>query len=384
MAVTAVLIVLCPVRITTSASGSSRFAFASTSSPPTPSMIRSVMMMSKTCSSMSFRPSAAAGGHHAVVADPLEALGHGRGVRLVVVDHQDADLLIHRSLLALEETDGDLRVREPGPRAAESPEGPLRSTGPPSHTGSRTLNCEPLPSSLCTSIAPPCASMIFRVVGKPRPLPPGASREERVEDPRPNLLGHPHPGVDHVEPDPRPLPPGRQNQLAPAGHRVLGVQDQVQERLLEQVAIELDQGQVAGKRGADHDPLGCRVRLVEISQLVDDRVQVGRLELQLLHPGEPQEALENAMQPVDFGPKPLEPLQHSPVARRLRVLKILEQAGRGSARASRAGCGSRVPGRRQAARSRRIEPAAAGSGLARFDRLDAGRASTAGRRPLRS
>ena len=58
MAVTAVLIVLWPVRITTSASGSSRLALARTSSPPTPSMIRSVMMMSKTCSSISRRPSA--------------------------------------------------------------------------------------------------------------------------------------------------------------------------------------------------------------------------------------------------------------------------------------------------------------------------------------
>ena len=57
MAVTAVLIVLWPVKITTSASGSSRLALARTSSPPTPSMIRSVMTISKTCSSISLRPS---------------------------------------------------------------------------------------------------------------------------------------------------------------------------------------------------------------------------------------------------------------------------------------------------------------------------------------
>ena len=40
----------------------------------------------------------AAGGDHAVVADALEALRHGRGVRFIVVDHQDANLLVHRPI----------------------------------------------------------------------------------------------------------------------------------------------------------------------------------------------------------------------------------------------------------------------------------------------
>ena len=40
----------------------------------------------------------AAGGDDAVVADALEALGHGLGVRFIVVDHQDADLLVHRPI----------------------------------------------------------------------------------------------------------------------------------------------------------------------------------------------------------------------------------------------------------------------------------------------
>ena len=45
---------------------------------------------------------AAAGGHDAIVANAFEALGHRRGVRFVVVDHQDADLLVHRTLLVLD------------------------------------------------------------------------------------------------------------------------------------------------------------------------------------------------------------------------------------------------------------------------------------------
>src|SRR5262245_11556091 len=38
--------------------------------------------------------------------------------------------------------------------------------------GSRIVNFEPRPSSLCSSMVPPCASMMRRVVGRPRPLPP--------------------------------------------------------------------------------------------------------------------------------------------------------------------------------------------------------------------
>ena len=38
--------------------------------------------------------------------------------------------------------------------------------------GNSSVNFVPRPSSLCTSIKPPWASMIFRVVGRPRPEPP--------------------------------------------------------------------------------------------------------------------------------------------------------------------------------------------------------------------
>ncbi len=68
------------------------------------------MTMSKTCSSISRRPSLAAGGDDAVVADALETLGHGRGVRFVVVDHQDADLLVHRPIARGRSREVDLRI----------------------------------------------------------------------------------------------------------------------------------------------------------------------------------------------------------------------------------------------------------------------------------
>ena len=70
-------------------------------------------------------------------------------------------------------------------------------------------------------------------------------------------------------------------------------------------------------------PLRRRVRLVEVAKLVDDRVQVGRLELQVLDASEPEEVLEDAMQPMDLVLEPLDPLEHATVARGLGVLKVL-------------------------------------------------------------
>ena len=77
-----------------------------------------------------------AGRDHAVVPDPLEALGHGRGVRLVIVDHQDADLLIHRSIArARLRRTGKVRSQACGrgprgtarPPSCSAPEAPLRA-----------------------------------------------------------------------------------------------------------------------------------------------------------------------------------------------------------------------------------------------------------------
>ena len=49
------------------------------------------MTMSKASCSMQLDALRAAGGHGAVVADALQALGHGLGVRRLVVDDQHAN-----------------------------------------------------------------------------------------------------------------------------------------------------------------------------------------------------------------------------------------------------------------------------------------------------
>ena len=70
------------------------------------------MMMSKRLLLDQAQPLAPARGHDALVADPLQALGHGLGMGLVVVDHQDTDLLVHYGL-------GSCPVSSAGSRARD-------------------------------------------------------------------------------------------------------------------------------------------------------------------------------------------------------------------------------------------------------------------------
>ena len=79
--------------------------------PPTSSMIRSVRTMSKFLLLDQPEPLAARAGDDAVVPHAFEALGHGLGVRLVVVDHKDADLGVHlRSSLPERQPEGEPRT----------------------------------------------------------------------------------------------------------------------------------------------------------------------------------------------------------------------------------------------------------------------------------
>ena len=70
-----------PVTRITSASGSASLARLRISRPSTSFITRSVMTMSNVSCSISCAPSRAAGGDGAVVADALQAFGHGLGVR---------------------------------------------------------------------------------------------------------------------------------------------------------------------------------------------------------------------------------------------------------------------------------------------------------------
>ena len=104
---------------------------------------------------------------------------------------------------------------------------------------------------------------------------------------------------------------------------MFGVQDQVQEGLLEQICVDPGRRQIGREERADHDPLGRRGRLVEVAELIDDRVQIGRREPQVLHPGEPEEVFEDVAKPVDLVLQPFDPLKHAAITRSLGLLKVL-------------------------------------------------------------
>ena len=275
----------------------------------------------------------AAGGHDAVVADPLEALGHGRGVRLIVVDHQDADLLVHRSLLAFR---GDgLTHEDCGPGRGEHVFARRSDLGGDcrSRFKYRQPHAELRALARLALHVDRAAMRLDDLAGGRQAQAASRRRGSR----RTRRRSAPEPPRSF----PRPVsitsstthgPSRRVVRISspPEGIACSAFKTRFKSSLLEQARDRCGiDGKSAREPGADHDSLGRRVRLVEVAQLVDDRVQIGRLELQVLHPGKPQEALEDVVQPMDLVPQPLEPLQHAPVTRGLRRSESPRAADRG-------------------------------------------------------
>ena len=167
--------------------------------------------------------------------------------------------------------------------------------------------------------------MILRVVGKPSPLP--AVRVEKkaskIRDRSSSLIPTPVSITSSTTQGPCLLVV-RINS-PPDGIACSAFKTRFSAACLNSSPSSRHSGRSRANRVRITMPLVAGVRFVEIAQLVNDRVQVGRLELELLHPRKPQKALEDAVQPLDLRPQPLQPLQHAPVTRRLGVLKILQQ-----------------------------------------------------------
>ena len=89
--------------------------------------------------------------------------------------------------------------------------------------------------------------MIFRVVGSPRPEPPPLGGKEGVEDVRLRLVVHAAAGVDQVQGHAVGRAVGADDQLPALGHRLLGVEHQVQQRPVKALAVQEHRGQVAGQ-----------------------------------------------------------------------------------------------------------------------------------------
>ena len=83
--------------------------------------------------------------------------------------------------------------------------------------------------------------------------------------------------------------------------------------------------QVGREIGADHDPQGRCLGLVEIAQFLDQGIEIGRREFQLLHAGEPEEVLEDVVEPLNLLLEPTDALLDATVPRGFGSLKILLQ-----------------------------------------------------------
>ena len=121
------------------------------------------------------------------------------------------------------------------------------SAGRRASTGSLIVTCVPRPGSLCRVIWPPWPSMIFRVVGSPRPEPPRLVEKKVSKTFARVCVVHAAAGVDQVQGHAVGRAVGADDELPALGHRLLGVEHQVQQRPVERLAVQQHRGQIAGE-----------------------------------------------------------------------------------------------------------------------------------------
>ena len=79
---------------------------------------------------------------------------------------------------------------------------------------------------------------------------------------------------------------------------MLGVEKQVQERLFEQVAIQVHGRQVRGEVALDVDVVLARAGCEEIDDFLDDFNQLGWLQVQVFSAREAKEVIRDLHQPL--------------------------------------------------------------------------------------
>ena len=89
--------------------------------------------------------------------------------------------------------------------------------------------------------------MIFRAVGSPKPVPPRLRGKKGVENVLPGRRVHAAAGVDQVQRHAVRRAVGPHDQLPAVGHRLLGVEHQIQHRAMKTLAIQQHGGQVGGQ-----------------------------------------------------------------------------------------------------------------------------------------
>ena len=154
-------------------------------------------------------------------------------------------------------------------------------------TGSLIVNCVPLPTVLSTRMRPWWASMIWRQEDRPRPVPPlpVSSGPVLVVKKGSKIRGSLSAGM------PQPVSRTTRSTVsaaascsqanehaAAAGHGLAGVDQQVEQHLLNLVADRQHVGHV-GQVRFDRDAILGQLALQQHERVVDDLLQVGRLEV---------------------------------------------------------------------------------------------------------
>ena len=156
--------------------------------------------------------------------------------------------------------------------------------------------------------------MIFCVVGRPRPEPPGLVEKNASNICDAVRSSMPQPVSIRCIATRVALRRGAHDQLPAVGHRLLGVEDQVQQRLPKRLAVEHHARQLGIEIAHDLDARLLGLGREELEHVVDLVVQVRRLQMQPPHLGEVEKIVEQRLQPLALAADDLD-LASAPAAR---------------------------------------------------------------------
>ena len=157
-------------------------------------------------------------------------------------------------------------------------------------------------------------------------------REQRREGARALLVGHAHAGVAELDADVRGRGAvareleraGGDREAAAVGHRLDGVEREVQEDLLELRGVGHDRGQVGLKAANELDVVVGQFVAHEQREVVEQFVRIDGAELRFRAAREVEDLLHDAVQPVHFFADDLAVL-HARIARwELQVHRVIQ------------------------------------------------------------
>ena len=164
--------------------------------------------------------------------------------------------------------------------------------------------------------------MILRAVGNPSPLPAGRVEKNASKMRARTSLVIPTP----VSITSRTTQPSSRRVVRmsspPDGIACSAFKTRFKRACLTRSASIRVSGKSAARNVRIRMPLDCRRRLVKIAELIDDLVQIGRHEPQLLHPGKSEKVFQDVAQSIDLVSQPFDPLKYAAIARGLGLLKV--------------------------------------------------------------